>query len=36
LGKEAEKRLKEIEELFVPKKTVKPKKANAKAQAVAG
>jgi pimeloyl-ACP methyl ester carboxylesterase len=36
LGKEAEKRLKEIEELFLPKKTGTPKKADAKIQAVAG
>jgi hypothetical protein len=36
LGKEGEKRLKEIEELFLPKKTGTPKKADAKIQAVAG
>lgn len=36
LGKEAEKRLKEIEELFLPKKTGTPKKADAKIQDVAG
>jgi pimeloyl-ACP methyl ester carboxylesterase len=36
LGKEAEKRLKEIGELFLPKKPGTPKKADAKIQAVAG
>lgn len=30
LGKEAERRLKEIEKLFIPKKTVNPKKTSAK------
>jgi pimeloyl-ACP methyl ester carboxylesterase len=36
LGKEAERRLQEIENLFVPKKTAAPKKTDTKDQVVAG
>jgi hypothetical protein len=36
LGKEAQRRLKEIEKLFTPKKTVKSKKSAAKLKEAAG
>ena len=36
LGKEAQKRLTEIEKLFAPKKNTKTKKASPKLKAVAG